>query len=99
MFNGWNTEQFYTPSSSKWLFPIKESESKVFNLFNSFSTITCFVLFEAIFLLRIDNLASKSVFAAKFACVNIALKTSVVSIYLSWLWLLSLFSISVTLVL
>ena len=38
------------------------------------------------------------------ACANLALKTSVanllnseISIYLSWLWLLSLFSVSVTL--
>ena len=53
-----------------------------------------------------DNLASKSVFAIKLACAILALKTSTanllnseVSIYLSWLWLLSLFSISVILVL
>ena len=57
-------------------------------------------------MLRLDNLASKSVFVIKLACANLALKTSAanllnswVSIYLSWLWLLSLFSISVTLVL
>ena len=56
--------------------------------------------------MRLDNLASKSVFVIKLACADLALKTSVanllnseVSIYLSWLWLLSLFSISVTLVL
>ena len=29
-----------------------------------------------IFLLELDNLASKSVFAIKFACANLALKTS-----------------------
>ena len=29
-----------------------------------------------IFLLRLDNLASKSVFVIKFACANLALKTS-----------------------
>ena len=59
-----------------------------------------------IFLLRFDNLESNSVFVIKFACANLALKTSVakvlnsgVVVYLSWLWLLSLFSISVTLVL
>ena len=57
-------------------------------------------------MLRLDSLASKSVFVIKLACANLALKTSAanllnseVSIYLSWLWLLSLFSISVTLVL
>ena len=48
----------------------------------------------------------KFVLVTKFACDNLALKTSAakvlssgVVIYLSWLWLLSLFSISVALVL
>ena len=57
-------------------------------------------------MLRLNNLASKSVFVIKLACANLALKTSAakvlnswVIIYLSWLWFLSLFSISVTLVL
>ena len=64
-------------------------ESKVFNLFNSFSTSKCFVLFSVIFLLRLHNLASKSVFVIKLACANLTLKTaanllnSEVSIYLS----------------
>ena len=73
---------------------------------NSVSASKCFDLFVVIFLLRLDSLASKSVFVIKFACTNLALKTSAakvlnsgVVIYLSWLWLLSLFSISVTLVL
>ena len=51
-------------------------------------------------------MASKSVFAIKLACAIFALKTSAADflnseglIYLSWLWLLSLFSISVILVL
>ena len=64
----------------------------------------CFIL--VIFLLRPDNLASKSVFVIKLACAIFALKTSAanllnseVSIYLSWLRLVSLFSIFVTLVL
>ena len=39
-----------------------------------------FVLFEVIFLLRLCSLASKSVFVIKFACANLALKFSVVSI-------------------
>ena len=59
-----------------------------------------------LFLLRLDNLVSKSVFVIKLACANLALKTSVANLlnsevltYLSWLWLLSLFSMSVTLVL
>ena len=54
-------------------------------------------------MLRRDNLASKSVFVIKLACAILALKTSTtnllnseVSIYLSWLWLLSLFSILLT---
>ena len=44
--------------------------------FNSFLTSKCFVLFEVIFLLRLDSLASKSVFVIKFVCANLALKTS-----------------------
>ena len=86
--------------------PIKKLESNVFNLFNSFLTSKCFDLFAVIFLLRFNNLASKSVLVIKFVCAILALKTFVVnllnssvSVYLSWLWLLSLFSISVTLVL
>ena len=53
-----------------------------------------------------DNLASKSLFVIKLACANLALKTREakvlnveVSIYLSALWLLGFFSISVILVL
>ena len=34
-----------------------------------------FCLISSIFLLRLDNLASKSVFVIKFACANLALKT------------------------
>ena len=48
---------------------------------------------------------SKIVFVTKFTCANLALKTSTakalncgVVTYLSWLWLLSLFSFSETLV-
>ena len=66
----------------------------------------CFVLFEVLFLLRLDNLASKSVFVIKFACANLALKASAarilnygVVIYWSWLWSVSFFSISVIFVL
>ena len=61
-----------------------------FNLFNSFSTSKCFVLFEVIFLLRFDSLESNSVLVINFACANLVLKTSAVnlsnsgvSIYLS----------------
>ena len=71
-----------------------------------FRTSKYFVLFVVIFLLRLDSLASKSVFLIKFACANLALKTSVESlvnsravIYLSWLWLVSLFLILVIFVL
>ena len=56
-------------------------------------------------MLRLDNLASKSVFVIRLASANLALKTSAakvlnfgVVIYLSWLWLLSLFLISENLV-
>ena len=60
--------------------------------FNSFSKSKCFVLFEVIFLLRLDSLASKSVVVIKFACANLAANFSAVNllnygvvIYLSWL--------------
>ena len=50
-----------------------------------------FVLFAAILLLRLDTVLSDFVFATKFACVNLPLKTSGakvlnsgVVIYLSW---------------
>ena len=66
----------------------------------------CFDLFAVIFLLRLDNLELNSVFVIKFACAILALKASIVnllnswlSIYLSLLWLLSLFSIPVNFVL
>ena len=45
--------------------------------FNLFSTSKCFDLFEVIFLLRLDSLASKFAFVIKFAYANLALKTSV----------------------
>ena len=51
-----------------------------FNLFNSFSTSKCFDLFWVIFPLRLDNLASKSVFVIKLACANLALKASVANL-------------------
>ena len=44
--------------------------------FNSLSASKCFVLFAVMVLLRLDNLASKSVFVMKLACANLALKTS-----------------------
>ena len=70
---------------------------KIFQLIQFILTSKFPVLVSVIFLLRLDNLASKSVFVIKLACANLALKTSAanisnseVSIYLSWL---SLFSI------
>ena len=51
-----------------------------FSFLNSFSTSICFVLFAVIFLLRINKLASKSVFVIKFACANRALKTSAANV-------------------
>ena len=52
----------------------------------------CLVLFELIFLLRLDSFASRSVFVIKLACDNLAAKVSAVNllnsgvvIYLSWL--------------
>ena len=60
----------------------------IFSFFNSFSTSKCFDLLAV----RLDSLASKHVFVIKFACVNLALKTSAVKalnsgvvIYISWL--------------
>ena len=58
-------------------------------------------------MLRLDNLESKSVFVIKLACVyDLELKTSAakvlntgVAIYLSWLWSVSFFSITVIFVL
>ena len=70
---------------------------KIFQLIQFILTSKFPVLVSVIFLLRLDNLASKSAFVIKLACANLALKTSAanllnseVSIYLSWL---SLFSI------
>ena len=90
----------------KWLLPLKYLESNVSSFFNSFSTSTSFDLFAVIFILRLDSLASKSVFVTKFASANLALKTSAakvlnsgVVIYLLWLWSVSFFSISVIFVL
>ena len=57
-------------------FANKVTRIKSFNVFNSFSTSKCFDLFAVMFLLRLDNLASKSVFVIKLACANLALKTS-----------------------
>ena len=54
----------------------QQPESKVFSLFNSFSTSKFFDLFAVIFLLTLDNLASKSDFVIKLARANLALKTS-----------------------
>ena len=68
----------------------KITRINIFNLCNSFLTVKWSVLFLVIFLLRLNNLASKSVFVIKLACTNLALKTLVVkvlnsevSIYLS----------------
>ena len=79
----------------KWL------ESNVFSFLNSFSTSKCFDLFDIIFLLRLDNLASKSVFVIKFACASFALKALAakvlnfgVEIYFSWSRSVSFFSSS-----
>ena len=65
-----------------------------------------FDVFEVIFLLRINSLASNSEFVIKFVCANLVLKTSGakvlnsgVVIYLSWLRSVSFFSIPVSFVL
>ena len=60
-----------------------------YSTFNSFSTSTCFVLFELILLLKHNSLLSKSVLftklaisflLAKFACFNLAAKFSSVNL-------------------
>ena len=53
----------------------KVTRIKSFNFFNLFSTSKFFDLIAVIFLLRLDNLPSKSVFVINFACPNLALKT------------------------
>ena len=68
--------------------------------FNSFSTSTCFVLFEVTLIFKFFSLSSKSLFFTKltvslllatFACANLAAKSSLVNslnsgvaIYLLW---------------
>ena len=75
----------------KMAFTNKINRIKCFNLFDSFSTSKCFVLFEVIFLLRFDNLESNSLLVINFACAILELKTaanlliSEVQIYLSLL--------------
>ena len=75
-------------------------ESNVFSFFNS--SKGC-ILFEVIFLLRLDSFASKFVFLTKFACANLVSTPEVLSsgvvIYWSWFWSVSFFSISVIFVL
>ena len=77
--------------------------------FNSFSTNTCFVLFEVTFLFKFFRLSLKSVIftksaisflLAKFACAYLAAKflavnllNSGVVIYLSWSWSVILFPV------
>ena len=57
-------------------FANKITRINVFSFFNSFSVDSFFASFAAILLSRIDTLSSKSVFATKCACANLALKTS-----------------------
>ena len=80
--------------------PKRKKPASFLNFLNSFSIDLLFVLFTAILLSRLDTVLSKFVFATKFARAGLSLKTSAAKllnselvIYLSWLWLLSLFSI------
>ena len=89
----WNTKSICVPSSSKWLLPLKQPMSIVFNFLNSFSTMKSFVLFELIFWLKFLSLSSKSVFITKSVCFNLALKIPTAKllnsgevIYLLWSW-------------
>ena len=66
-----------------------------------FQQVSVLIYLWSFFLLRLDNLAWKSVFVFKFASANLAFKTSAVKvlnsgivIYLSRLWSVSFFSSS-----
>ena len=85
---------------------MKQPKLNDFNCFDSFSGSKCFVLFEIISLLKLDSLASKSVFVIRFACANLAAKFSAdnllnsgLVIYLSWQWSVIFFSVSLIFVL
>ena len=99
LYIGWNTKEFCVSSSSKWLVALNKS-NQMFLAFLIHFQMFCFICSN--FLLSVDSLASKSVFVTKFACSNLALKTSAakvlnsgVVIYLSWLWSVRFFSVSV----
>ena len=101
LYIGWKTKSFWVPLSSKLLLPQKEFESNVSNFSNCFSISKCFVLFEVIFLLRLDSLASISVFVIKFDCATLSaifsavnLVNTRVEIYVPCLWSLIFFLIS-----
>ena len=59
--------------------PLKQLKSIFFSLFNSFSVINCFLLFELILLLNPVSLVSKSVLFIKFPCFILAASKNVVS--------------------
>ena len=67
---------------------MKQLESKVFNLINSFSTSKWFVLFEVIFLLRFESLESNSILVIKFACAILALKiiAAIATLEYQYIW-------------
>ena len=72
-----------------------------FTFTGSFLLSKYFVLFELIFLLRLNNLLSKSVFVIRFACASLSTKicavnvlNSGIALYLSWWWSVNFFSIS-----
>ena len=58
--------------------------NQTFSVFlNSVSTGAYFVLLELIFLLSLVKLVSKSVFVNKFACTNLAAKSSAINLLIS----------------
>ena len=89
---------FCDPSSLvKYILPIRKNsnlflillQKNFFRSFNSFSTTTCFVLFELILLLKPNSLLSRLVFftkstisllLAKFGCFSLAAKSSDVNL-------------------
>ena len=83
-----------------------EKELLRWNKKHVLSFLKDFQLPEIVSNFRLQTLPSISVFVTKFACANLASKTSAenllnsgVVIYLSWLWLVSFFSIAVIFVL
>ena len=71
---------FWYHNNHKVTLANKIARIKSFHFLNSFSTSKFFDLFAVIFLLKLDNLASKFVFVIELPCANLVLKTSAAKI-------------------